>query len=154
MKKNCRGVFWMNRKADAGDWVKFGGFFLIMIIIAGGIVGMYLSSSANGYNIKEAEASVLFDVVRDCFEENGLFESEEEFLEKCKLNSNVMEDRLVLIDDLATDRDDDFVLGVRDYEIQCELTDRFERFAKCRTGEFNGHRIIVGSNADSRGIIK
>jgi len=33
----------MNKRGDAGDWVDFGGFAFILIIIVGGVVGGYLS---------------------------------------------------------------------------------------------------------------
>ena len=150
----------MNRKGGAGDFVNFIGFFLIMIIIGGGIIGGYLVFFGQGYDFRQAEADTLFVVVRDCFLDypEDLFRDDfnkNDFLEHCRLNENVAEDRLIYVREVK-DGGREFFIGVYDYQTQCFLVDDRGAFAKCRKQEVlkNGDKfeLIVGSDQQSRRV--
>ena len=73
-----------NKKGDAGDWVNFGGFFLIMFIIVIGLLIGFYSFFGRGYDIRQADADVLFLQARDCLEEKDFFVQDFIFNESCK----------------------------------------------------------------------
>jgi hypothetical protein len=148
----------MNRRGVAGDVVNFGGFFLIVVIMAGGVIGGYLVFFGQGYDYKIVESEILYARVQECLEETGadFFAEDFDIYDMCRLNKNVVENRrMIYLKRLDTD--EEFSVGVRDFINQCELIDRGNRFAKCVGGNVllggDSLELIVGSNSVSQGVV-
>jgi len=144
----------MNRKGDSGDWVNFGGFFLICLVLGGGIALGIVIFFGEGYNFKQAESEILFDSVRDCFLERDFFDEAFNF-SMCGIDEGVLrKDRLVLVSNL--ENGEEYSIGVRSYEVECDLN--IEERPYCSSEEVvkGGERflIITGSGADSRRILR
>ena len=111
----------LNKKGDAGDWINFGGFFLILLLIAVFLVFGIFSYFGRGYNFNKAEAEVLFLKAEECFVENDFFEEDfkERFYEACGLSENALEQHLIYVK--KNDSDEEFFIGVYDFTLRCKL---------------------------------
>ncbi len=105
-------------------------YFLMMIIIAGGIYGGVISFFGNGFDIRGIEARSLMKSVTKCIRDNNLvnsiFTDENEFFQKCHFDKEVLESNnyLVLINN---SRGEEFFSGVYDYKIKCGFDARFKK---------------------------
>ena len=149
-----------NRKGDVGDWTNFAGFFLILILITGGIVGSYFAFFSSEYEFKETEAELLLSRVAGCLSETGNYEiirgDTSRIYEICDLRNNIEKEHLIYIEDSVT-QEEVFFIGVYDYLTQCGLIDENDKFAKCASSSLSldgGEtlRIVAGSNQNSRRI--
>jgi len=66
-------------------------WFLILIIVAGGIIGMVFTFYSHPYDVREIEANVLTNKISDCLSQDGnlnsnLIDNEGNFSEDFKLN--------------------------------------------------------------------
>ena len=70
-------------------------WFVIILIVAGGIFGMVYSFYNHPYDVREVEANLLINHVADCFSSGGELVggwqqiSQDNLLEKCNINLNV-----------------------------------------------------------------
>lgn len=142
----------MNKKGEGGDWFALGGFLLILVVIAGGTAGAYISFFSNDFDYRPVEARMLFSEVNECFDRHGPFSTVEEIAEKCKMNSNVLEsDHLVYFRNLESG--EEVFIGVRDFMTQCGLGELTDEAPVCQRTEKEGYEIIVGSNQQGRMVV-
>ena len=152
----------MNKRGEgAGSGLLFFIFFIMMIMIGSGIVGGVLMFYGQGYDFRATDAAGLFDKTLDCFvdEKNDFFENEFDIYETCNLNKKILsESHLILIKRLSDN--EEFFIGVRDYQVRCFLEARKENInlPLCKYSEVmkNGekYKILVGSSQNSRRVVK
>ena len=147
----------MNRRGEvAGSTLLFlGMFFVIIVIIFGGIVLGMLAFFGKGYDFRGVEARDLIDDVRVCFFKEDFFDPSFE-ISKCRLNEEVLaENHLIYVKD---DKGKEFFVGVLDYKNQCffEGAKANENFPKCEPETIikdgREFELIVGTNQDSRRV--
>ncbi|MEK6847181.1 MAG: hypothetical protein AABY16_03380 [Nanoarchaeota archaeon] len=149
-----------NRRGNLGSGILYSVFFLMMLMIAGGIVGGTYAFFGKGYDFRATEAEFLFSRIQSCFEKNNFFDSgfveqPELFYEKCALSSEVLEDgeHLVYVKRISDGKE--FFAGVYDFTVRCGLDARFKNkgLPLCEPRErrvIGGYEFIVGSSQNSR----
>jgi len=81
----------MDKKGGLGNQALSIVFVFIIIIIVGGIAISAYIFFGNGYNTKQAEASLLNKLVRVCIYDGADLSDTGKFFEKCNLNKEVLE---------------------------------------------------------------
>jgi hypothetical protein len=87
----------LNKKGDVGNWISSIGFFLILFIVAGGVVFGYFILFGAEYDFRQAEADIIFAKTKDCLGEHDFFNEDFSFYRDCRFNEQVMEQRLVYV---------------------------------------------------------
>lgn len=149
----------MSRKGNLGSGILYSVFFLMMVMIAMGIVGGTYAFFGKGYDFRASESSVLFYQVKTCFEKNNFFDSgfveqPNLFYEKCRLSKEVLEDgeHLVYVKRISDGKE--FFVGVYDYIVQCGLDVRLKNkdlpLCEPNVKTVGDYEFIVGSSQNSR----
>lgn len=141
-----------------GSGVLFFAFFLMMGLIAAGLVGGVLAYFGNGFDFRQKDANALFDEVKNCFDrenffEIGLDENPDFFYEVCRIHRQSIEgDHLVYIKRVSDGRE--FYVGIRDYLVRCDLEARFNNLdlPLCVNYSYGDYEFVVGSSQDSRRV--
>lgn len=151
----------MNRKGEiAGQTIKALPLILLFLVAGGGIAGALYANFGTGYDVRLQESYVLHGVVANCIESGNLFYNfnEVNLFERCKLNENVLDEHLVLIQEIDSSGElvkEEVAEGVRDFETRCLLTG--SNVPKCRDEvvSFNdkNYRLLVASDHKSRRIL-
>jgi hypothetical protein len=135
-----------NKKGDAGDFLNFVGFFIILLVLSMGIVIGYVIFFGGEYDFRQAEADVLFVKARECFGEKNFSDVGFDFRKECNMNGNVEDDVMILFDNNAGMK---FRIG-EDMEVLCELNDKSDTLPKCTNGivwkDSIAYKITTASN--------
>ena len=135
-------------------------FVLIAGISFGGVIFGVLSFFGQGYEFREAEASQLAQLVKECFMKNDVdfFAEGFDISFECQLNKNVIEsEHIIYISDKTSGRE--FVVGVGDYRNQCyfEGAQKNKNYPRCVSGIMTkdgfSYDYVVGSNQKGRKIL-
>jgi len=127
------------KKAQAGNQLMFIPFIFLLVIVAGGIaIGVYMFYNAE-YDLREIDSEILNYKIKECILNQDLnwelnkqdFESE--FLEKCKLNKEVLhlENTFVIL--LKCNDEVKYDLG---NEVNCGLSEKNKDYPKCTDSTF------------------
>jgi nitrogen fixation-related uncharacterized protein len=149
----------INRKGT-GSAMMFFPFFVIALIIGGGMFWGVKVFYGQGYDFRQSEADILMDEVRDCFlqTEEDFFGDNFDIYQECRFNKNVIEDggHSILIRDLGEVEQEKFIVGVLDYQNQCffEAAEKNRDFPKCAvsnvTKQGKEFEVLVGSAQKSK----
>ena len=94
-------------------------WFVMLILVAGGIYGMVYMFYSHPFDVREIEANVLTNNIADCISEKGVINNElfneggsvkEDFLETCKINFNVEDEK-------GWDRDEQYFVRVQFFNV-------------------------------------
>ena len=149
----------MNRRGDLGSGILFFAFFLIAVMIGGGLVGGIFAFYGEGYDFRQAESQVLVEKVWECYLENSEeilkddFDSDKLY-DFCDLDKGVIGDgnHMVLIKDNSKNKE--IVVGVNDFRNRCFFVGAEENrdFPLCAKRESGDIEIIAGSSQNSRSV--
>ncbi len=147
----------LGRRGNLGSGILYSVFFLMMLMIAGGIVGGTYAFFGKGYDSRLSESLFLFYQVKVCFEKNNFFEKgfieqSDLFYEKCRINKEVLEDGEHLIYVKRVSDGKEFFEGVYDFTVRCGLgaSEKNRALPLCERHEIGGYEILVGSAQISR----
>lgn len=151
----------MNRRASGEEIALFMFLFIMVILLAGILAGVY-SFFNKGYDFRLAESSQLRAALVSCFTREGpdvFFATFFNITLSCGISEEVLLDGVhyVRLRD-AEVRSPQFVRGVTDYETQCDLSTGGARenaaYPRCVSGNitFKGatYSYLVGSNQHGR----
>ncbi len=150
----------MNKQGQVlGTGTMYLIYFLMIVIVTGGIYGGVISFFGKGFDIRNTDANSLMNSVKKCISEQKLIESvfknESAFFQKCHIDKEVLENNnyLVLINN---SKGDEFFSGVYDYKIKCGLNVRTKNrdFPLCSTFciEKDGICILTSSAQISKRV--
>lgn len=147
----------MNKRGESvGDQLMFVWFFLMLVLIVGGLaIGASIYFGKN-YDARGEEATILFDKIRDCFVSNDL--TAENFYDVCLLNESLLNENNIRIriceEECASGKI--FLQLGSDFEscyFVSDIEGKNEQFGKCFKGitKKNGKNYIieVGSNQEA-----
>ena len=147
----------LSRRGNLGSGILYSVFFLMMLMIAGGIVGGTYAFFGKGYDSRLSESLFLFYKVKICFEKNNFFDNGfidnlSLFYEKCSISKEVLEDGEHLIYVKRISDGKEFFVGVYDFTVRCELDASFKNkdLPLCERREIGGYELLVGSSQSSR----
>lgn len=148
----------LNRYGEAtGSGLMYLVFFLMVVVIVGGIYGGIVAFFGKGYDYRQPESESLLGIVRDCVSKNKFDLSSlknDDFFSKCVLNSNVIEDgnHMIYIRD---SKNKEFIVGVKDFKTRCDFISRSNNldFPSCSSIKVEDYDIIVGSSQNSKRIL-
>lgn len=149
----------MNFKGAIGEGMLYFVFFLMIIMIIGGLYGGLNAYFGDGHDSRLEEAELLFKETKDCFVEEGFFDlttplDEDLFYEKCGFSRELLEDGEHMIY-MKNKNGIEFLVGVNDFKIRCFLDARKDNlnlplcFAPY---ELDGNYLLVGSSQSSRRV--
>lgn len=142
----------MNRRGL--EPISFFGFFLLLIILASGIIWGISVFYGKGYDYRSSEAQTLADLTVPCLYTIDFF-AEGFSLEQCGINVKVVsESHLVYVRRLSDNKE--FYAGVLDYKNQCFLNHKSVAYPRCVSSSVSArgerYEVIVGTNQRSRSV--
>ncbi len=104
-------------------------YFLMIVLIAGGIYSGVISFFGKGTDMRNLDARSLMDSVKRCVDEElikVIFTETDAFFKKCHINKGVLENNnyLILINN---SKGEEFFSGVYDQKIKCDFDERFKK---------------------------
>lgn len=161
MSKNKIWLNSMARKGNLGSGILYFVLFLMMVLIALGIVSGTYAFFGKGQDFRETEAGALFHRVSDCFGKNNFFsegfiEKPDLFFKKCGLSQEVLEDgqHVVYVKRISDDKE--FFVGVYDFIFRCGFDEKIKNKNKelpiCKSLKGLEYELIVGSSQNSRRV--
>ncbi len=104
-------------------------YFLMIVIITGGIYGGVISFFGKSIDMRNLDARSLMDSIKRCLDDEMtkvLFQDKTVFFQKCHIDKNVLENNnyLILINN---SKGEEFFSGVYDYQIKCNFNERFKK---------------------------
>ena len=161
LKKNRKGA----------DKILSMYWFVILIIVAGGITAMVFSFYNHPYDVREIEANILINKISDCLSQNGnlnsnLIDSEGNFSEDFKLNflkncdlnfktEEIYKDKEQYFVEINFYKEDDLINSVfnisngnKNFKADCDLLEekKYKIFVECVKRDFyslNGEEIYL-----------
>jgi hypothetical protein len=149
----------MNRRGDLGSGILFFAFFLMAIIIGGGLVGGVFAFYGKGYDFRQAEAQIMLGKINECYLNNKNIILKEDFIVKefyelCGIDEGVINDgnHFVLIKDVKNNRE--IALGVNDFRNRCFFVgaENNLKFPQCVKNVIGDIEITAGSNQGTRSV--
>ncbi len=141
-----------------GSSILFFVFFMMMAIVAAGLVGGVLAYFGNGFDFRQRDAGTLFSQVKHCFDRQDFFsagfvENPELFYKECRLSEKALQNNYIVYARKISDNKE-FLVGIRDYIVRCDFTAGLKNkyLPLCAKYEFGDYEIIVGSNQNSRKV--
>lgn len=113
----------MDKIGGAGAGMMFFAFFVLIMIVGGGLFWGVNAFFGKGYDFRQTEAGLMNMKIERCFSQNDFFLEgfNESFYEICGLNENVIEDgsHLILVRNIVGG--EEVLWGVGDFENQCDF---------------------------------
>lgn len=140
----------MNRRGSGGEMLAFFMFIFLLGIVGASIAWGVNSYFKGEYDFRYEEARLLNLDVKDCLEKNDFFSEGFDFYSACGINKDI-KGLFVLVK--SSDRE--FLIGVRDFETQCQLSAKNFNYPRCFSSELvkgEDYTIITGSNNLKEGV--
>ncbi len=105
-------------------------YFLMIVIITGGIYGGIISFFGRELDMRDIDANSLMNSIKRCINEQKLiefvFKEGDAFFQKCHIDKEALESNnyLILINN---SKGEEFFSGVYDYKIKCGFNERFKK---------------------------
>jgi|SRR3989344_1497258 len=148
----------MNRKGVLGTGLLYFVYFLMMVLILGGIYGGLIAFFGKGYDARKSESQTMLDKTKECFADSGFFDldtelNKEAFFDKCGFSSEVLEDGEHFIY-VNNSKGKEFFVGVTDFSVRCNLAgrQRNKELPLCSEFRRGNNYILAGSSQSARRI--
>ena len=149
----------MFKRGTVGSGMLFFVFFLMMIMIAGSLVGGTYAFFGKGYDFRSIESKQLFSQIKECFLQNNFFEKgfvqdKSLFFETCKVSQNILESGNYMVYLRKVSDNSEFSVGVYDFKTRCALTSRFKNrsLPRCQSEDIGDYQLIVGSSQTAKRV--
>ena len=149
----------IDRKGVLGTGLLYLVYFLMMVLILGGIYGGLIAFFGKGYDSRKSEADVMRDRTKECFTDNGFFYlytelNKETFFEKCGISKDVLEDGKHLIY-VNNSKGKEFFVGVTDFSIRCNLVgaQKNKDLPLCSEFREGNNYILTASSQGARRVV-
>lgn len=146
----------INKRGELGNQITIFVFFMLLMIVAAGIVVGVFLFYGKPYDFRHVDAETSIYNVKQCIIDNSInWNDASDFYSKCNFNRKVFEDEMTL---KITENGRD-VLKWND-DVACSLASKNIGYPRCTNETFsksvNGQSIIyfvlVGSNQNSRRV--
>ncbi|MFH1290517.1 MAG: hypothetical protein ABIH92_03855 [Nanoarchaeota archaeon] len=153
----------MNKKAALGSQTMVYIYFLILIMILGGIVWGMSMFFGEGYDFREIDASLLNYRIKECLTEKDINldinvktereKFEQEFYQKCRINQNVTDYSFFIFIDFGGEKN--YTSGPGD-RTQCALADKNKNYPRCvnSTLELGEKTIFIETGSNQKSVRK